>query len=110
MRMAVRALLVALQLPLLVVIGLRYWKRKTVPDGRSLMRFPRAEKTVELEELLEDDEVVVVVLELAVVVVVVLLDFENAEATFLNTDEIVLTNVKAAPTWAAIADGCYIQN
>lgn len=98
MRMAVSTLLVVLQLPLLVVIGLRYWKRKTVPAGRSLMRFPTAEKTVdELEELLEDDEVVVVV-ELLVVV-----DFENAEATFLKTDVIVLINDKAAPAWAAIA-------
>ncbi|PKI30784.1 hypothetical protein CRG98_048825, partial [Punica granatum] len=42
-------------------MGLRNWKRKTVPAGRSFTRFPRAEKTVELEELLEvEDEDVVV--------------------------------------------------
>ncbi|KAK4795681.1 hypothetical protein SAY86_028007 [Trapa natans] len=101
MRMAVRALLEELQLPLLVVMGLRYWKRKTVPAGRSFMRFPKAEKTVEAEELveellLEDDDVVVAL------VVVVAEDLENAEEIFFTTDEIALIKEIAAPAWAAI--------
>ncbi|PKI68813.1 hypothetical protein CRG98_010870 [Punica granatum] len=73
MRTAVRTLFVTVQLALLVVIGLRYWKRKTVPAGRSLIRSPRDEKTVELEELLEDDDELVVVE--AVVLVPVVVDF-----------------------------------
>ena len=40
-RAAVMTLLaVAVQLPVSVVTGLRNWKRKTVPVGRSLMRLP----------------------------------------------------------------------
>ena len=36
----------AVQEPLLVRTGLRNWKRKTVPVGRSLMRFPAPVKAL----------------------------------------------------------------
>lgn len=38
-----RYLLTVVQCPLFVTTGMRNWKRKTVPVGRSLTRFPSAE-------------------------------------------------------------------
>lgn len=45
-KMAVKVLLVVLHLPLLVRRGLRNWKKKVVPVGRSLMMFERSWKSV----------------------------------------------------------------
>uniref|UniRef100_A0A2N9HIY0 Uncharacterized protein n=1 Tax=Fagus sylvatica TaxID=28930 RepID=A0A2N9HIY0_FAGSY len=44
--MAVRYLLMVSQLPLLDRTGLRNWYVKTVPVGRSLMRFPSSPDNV----------------------------------------------------------------
>lgn len=60
-RMLDKYLLRVVQLPLLVTTGLRNWKMKTVPVGRSFMRFPRPVNVLSLKEDDEDDELVIVV-------------------------------------------------
>ncbi|MFS7924191.1 hypothetical protein Hanom_Chr03g00269731 [Helianthus anomalus] len=46
MRIEVRYLLMVVQWPLLVRTGFRNWKVKTVPVGRSFMRFPTPESVL----------------------------------------------------------------
>lgn len=57
MRRASRVLFRVLHEPLFVRTGLRNWKRKIVPVGRSFIRFPRPEKV--FAEAVEAVEVVV---------------------------------------------------
>lgn len=55
MRMLVRTLLTGLQWPLLVKTGLRNWKMKTVPVGRSLIRLPKLVNVLSENEVDEEE-------------------------------------------------------
>lgn len=58
MRKLVRYFLTVLQLPLFVNTGLRNWNTKTVPVGRSLIKFPRPVSVFSEIELEEEEELV----------------------------------------------------